>query len=86
VTLYYATLTPTLPRKLIRELFRDPLKNPNCYQSTQPNGAHPHLMPSLEVIDDSGVFRGWVSVEASLWPQPTKYTNQLGVNWNVSDN
>jgi hypothetical protein len=27
-----------------------------------------HVKPMLQVIDDSGAFRGWVGVEASFWP------------------
>jgi hypothetical protein len=26
------------------------------------------VKPILQVIDDSGTFRGWVGVEASFWP------------------
>lgn len=26
------------------------------------------VKPVLQVIDDSGTFRGWIGVEASFWP------------------
>jgi hypothetical protein len=82
---YYATTSTSLPRKLMREMFVDSHKVNNCYQSTQPNGVHAHLIPALEIIDDAKQFRGWVSVEVSMWPNPEKYTNYLGVNWYLSD-
>lgn len=77
---YFATTSTSLPRKLMRETFMDSHRDAtHCYQRT----AHPHPWSALEVIDDSGAFRGWVSVETSLWANPALYTDYMSVAWYV---
>jgi hypothetical protein len=77
---YFATTASVLPRKLMRETFMDSHRDSShCYQKT----AHPHLWSGLEVIDDAGAFRGWVSVETSLWANPALYTDYMSVAWYV---
>jgi hypothetical protein len=77
-TQYFATTSSTLPRKLMRETFMDSHRDStHCYERT----AHPHLWSGLEVIDDAGAFRGWVSVETSLWTNPRIFTDYMSVGW-----
>jgi hypothetical protein len=42
------------------------------------------VIPSLEIIDDNGVFRGWVSVEVSTWKDYHLNPNYLGLARYVS--
>ena len=75
---YFATTSSSLPRKLMRETFMDSHRDAtHCYDRT----SHPHLWSGLEVIDDGGAFRGWVSVETSLWTNPRLYTDYMSVGW-----
>ena len=79
-THYFATMSTSLPRTLMRETFMDSHRDATrCYE----RAPHPHPWSGLEVIDDAGAFRGWVSVETSLWANPSAYTDYMSVAWYI---
>jgi hypothetical protein len=83
-TVYFGTAPAYNRRAMEREVFVDSHMRNGCYQSSNLDAVHPHVIPSLEIIDDNGVFRGWVSVEVSTWKDYHLNPNCLGLARYVS--
>ena len=82
-TYYFENLGGTaLPRKDAEEMFRNSHRNgkTRCYVNSVIL-AHPHLVPSLQIIGDDGSWKGWVQVETSMWATWPTDPTYMGVSW-----
>lgn len=85
---YYQNQSAVLPRNLAMETWKSTLdtSGDGCYQdgTDGTNGVTgPHVFGGITVVDDAGGWRGFVRVEASLFPD--RDTDYMSVAWASTD-